>query len=175
MGSSYSGILAFPHLISLGSSWKVKGGRKKGSVEGGSVIFVARWKQTREDGGKEKQENSWEVWWGASISLAAFSCLRIETNPAQNEPLSSATLGGMLDMKRRQLTLEKLVKLFYSRREKKNCETLLTDGKSGCFFFFFPKFHFGHFTVCHSPCQCWSERRQSAAYVLSPIICRGWL
>lgn len=63
MGSSYSGILAFPHLISLGSSWKVKGGRKKGYVEGVSVVFVARWKQTREDGGKEKQEeNSWEVW-----------------------------------------------------------------------------------------------------------------
>ena len=41
----------------------MKGGKKKGYVEGVSVIFVARWKQTREDGGKEKQEeNSWEVW-----------------------------------------------------------------------------------------------------------------
>lgn len=116
MGSSYSEILAFSHLISLGSSWKVKGRRKKE----GSVIFVARWKQTREDRGKEKQEeNSWEVCWGASNSLAAFSCPCMETKPEQNEPLSSAALGGMLDLKQSQLEFEKLVKLFYSRREKK--------------------------------------------------------
>jgi len=34
MGSSYAGILAFPHLISLGSSWQVKGGRKKVRLKG---------------------------------------------------------------------------------------------------------------------------------------------
>lgn len=40
----------------------MKGGREKGYVEGVSVIFVARWKQTKEDGRKKKQEeNSWEV------------------------------------------------------------------------------------------------------------------
>lgn len=121
MVSSYSGILAFPHLISLVSSWKVKRWKKKkGYSEWISVNFVATWKQTREDRGEEKQEeNSWEVWWGASVSLAVFSCPRTEANLAQNERLSSAALGGMLDVKQRQLALGQLVLLFNSRREKK--------------------------------------------------------
>lgn len=136
MGSSCSGILVFPHLISLGSSWKVKGGRKKGYTEDVSAIFVARWKQTREDGGKEKQEeNSWEVWWGVSVSLAAFSCPRIETNPAQNECLGSAALGGDAGHETEAAGAWKTCKIILQQKRKKNCETPMTDGKTDCFFF----------------------------------------
>lgn len=59
--------------------------------------------------------------------------------PEQNEPLSSAAVGGMLDLKQSQLEFKKLVRLFYSRRGKNHlCETFMTDDKSGCFFFCFP-------------------------------------
>lgn len=179
MGSSYSRILAFPHLISLVSSWKVKGGRKKRSHWTDFCNFCCYVdKQTGEDRGEQKQEgNSWEVWWGASVSLAVFPCPCTEANLVQNERLSSAALwGGMLDVKQGQLEPGKLVQLFWSRREKIIVTPSWLMVNLPAFFFFpFSKFHFGHFTVCHNPCQCWSERRWSAAYVLPPIIYSRWL
>lgn len=75
------------------------------------------------------------VWCGASVSLTVFSCPRTEANPVQNECLSSAVLGGMLDMKQRLLEPGKLVQLFWTRREKNNRESLMTDGESACIFF----------------------------------------
>lgn len=43
--------------------------------------------------------------------------------------------------------------IILSQKRKNNCETLMTDGESASFFFSFSKFHFGHFSVCHSPCH----------------------
>lgn len=96
-----------------------KGEGKKGYIEWIPVIFFATWKQTGEDRGEEKQEeSSWEIWCGASVSLAVFSCPRTEANRVQNERLSSAVLGGMLDMKQRLLEPGKLVQLFGVEEEK---------------------------------------------------------
>lgn len=70
----------------------------------------------RQRGGKTGGELLGGLVWCLCVSHGVF--LPTEANPVQNECLSSAVLGGMLDMKQRLLEPGKLVQLFWTRREK---------------------------------------------------------
>lgn len=119
---------------------------------------------------------------GGELLGGLVRCLRVSRSvflPAHRSELRAERASqlsrawGMLDMKHRQLEHAKLVQLFCSRREKIIVRPwwLMVNLPV---FFSFSKFHFGHFTVCHSPCHLWSEWRWSTTYVLPPIIYR-WL